>query len=506
MDPYRPIVPAHSQSDTDAMSPFLVAIAVVPWALLLAAAWLYVRSQNRADALASERDLVESQRVRLEGALRQMRERYARVVDVEEERERVLAEVRDLEQRRDRHAREFERERSERETAIAELDLRHGELMRTVHALEEEAEMQSFGYYEPKFDFASSELYKRRLEATRSSQKAMIKDGRAAVCHTTWEVGGSKQKGRRMMKNRIKLMLRAFNGECDAAVAKVRYNNVEVMEKRIMRSFEAINRASKTTDFEITRAYLDLKLAELHLAHEYHEKREEEREEQRRIREEMREEAQALKELERARREAEKEEARYEKALARAREEVARAAGAKQEKLRAEIEELERRLEEAHANKERAISRAQMTRSGHVYVISNVGSFGEEVYKIGMTRRLDPMDRVRELGDASVPFRFDVHAVIYSDDAPALENALHKAFHERRVNLVNPRKEFFRAPLTEIARVVREHHGEIEFTRVAEAEEYRKTVSLLRGKGDDLAPAQATYEYSMPLYIEAGRR
>lgn len=129
---------------------------------------------------------------------------------------------------------------------------------------------------------------------------------------------------------------------------------------------------------------------------------------------------------------------------------------------------------------ERAISRAQMTRSGHVYVISNVGSFGEDVYKIGMTRRLDPMDRVRELGDASVPFRFDVHAIIYSEDAPTLENKLHKKFHHRRVNYINHRREFFRVSLDEITKAVHEYHGEIEFTLLAEADEYRKTVAFFK--------------------------
>jgi hypothetical protein len=153
--------------------------------------------------------------------------------------------------------------------------------------------------------------------------------------------------------------------------------------------------------------------------------------------------------------------------------------GAKQQKLLNDIEELQRRLTEAQANKERALSRAQMTRSGHVYIISNVGSFGEHVYKIGMTRRLDPMDRVRELGDASVPFQFDVHAIIYAEDAPALEASLHRLFAKRRVNRVNERKEFFKATIDEIAQAVVEHHGQIEIVKDAEAAEYRKTLAAL---------------------------
>jgi hypothetical protein len=213
--------------------------------------------------------------------------------------------------------------------------------------------------------------------------------------------------------------------------------------------------------------------------HEHQEKLQEEKEEQRRIREQMREEEQAQRELERARTDAEREEKRYTDALRKATEEAERAVGDKQQRLLGQIEELQQRLSEAQANKERAIARAQMTRAGHVYIISNVGSFGEQVYKIGMTRRLDPMDRVRELGDASVPFQFDVHAIIYSDDAPTLENTLHREFHLRRVNRVNLRREFFRASIEEIAEAVHRHHGEIEFTLAAEAREYRKTLALL---------------------------
>jgi hypothetical protein len=294
-----------------------------------------------------------------------------------------------------------------------------------------------------------------------------------------WTVNGSKTEGRKQIKQTLKLMLRAFNGECDAAVAKVKYNNVQVMAERIRKAREGINKLAEVQQCQITADYFDLKLEELHLAHEFEEKVQAEKEEQRRIREQMREEEIAQRELERAQQEAEKEEARYAAALIKARAEAEQAAGAKQEKMLVQIEELERRLAEAQANRERAIARAQMTRSGHVYVISNIGSFGIDVFKIGMTRRLDPLDRVRELGDASVPFLFDVHAIIYSDDAPALEATLHRMFNHRRVNLVNERKEFFRVSIKEIADAVHQHHGEIDIIPVAEAIEYRKTVALM---------------------------
>ncbi|WP_225888158.1 GIY-YIG nuclease family protein [Myxococcus xanthus] len=192
----------------------------------------------------------------------------------------------------------------------------------------------------------------------------------------------------------------------------------------------------------------------------------------------MREEEAAQRELERARLEAEREARRDEEALRKARTEFEKSTGAQQQKLQERIAELERRLAE-DLDRQRAISQAQLTRTGHVYVISNIGSFGEDVYKVGMTRRLVPMDRIDELGDASVPFEFDVHAIIRTHDAPKLESELHRTFANRRINRINERKEFFRVSLDEIAEAVRKHHGDFELTRVAEAAEYRKSLALI---------------------------
>jgi hypothetical protein len=344
--------------------------------------------------------------------------------------------------------------------------------------LDEQADLQSFGFYKPKYSFETSTSYQLELAHIRDAQKRMITAKTAAVCDTDWTVNGSVSEGRKQTNQTLKLMLRAFNGECDAAVAKVKYNNVGTMETRIRKAYDVVNSLVVVQQASLAHAFLDLKLKELYLAHEYQEKLQAEKEEQRQIREQMREEEQAQREIEKAQQDAEKEERRYAEALRKAQEEVGKAAGAKQEKLQAEIALLQERLAQASMNKERAISRAQLTRSGHVYVISNIGSFGEDVYKIGMTRRLEPMDRVRELGDASVPFHFDVHAIIYCEDAPQLENLLHRQFHQRRVNQVNHKKEFFRVSLTEIAEVVKQQHAEIEFTLAAEAVDYRKSVAL----------------------------
>jgi len=347
-------------------------------------------------------------------------------------------------------------------------------------ALDEESNLQSFGFYRPRYNFSDSERYQAQLENIREQLKARLKDKSAAVCSIEWVVNGSKSEGKKQINQTLKLMLRAFNGESDAAIAKVRYNNIHVMEARIRKARETINGLVEIQSCRITEDYLTLKLQELFLVHEYEEKLQAEKDEQRRIREQMREEEIALREIEKARLEAEKEESRYAEALRKAQEEVSRATGSKHEKLMAQVAELQRKLSEAHTNKERALSRAQMTRSGHVYIISNLGSFGEQVYKIGMTRRLDPMDRVKELGDASVPFEFDVHAILYTEDAPALENKLHRAFHHRRVNRVNTKKEFFRIDLMEIVAFVHSNHSaDVEIVHAAEAEEFRKTLALV---------------------------
>jgi hypothetical protein len=284
-----------------------------------------------------------------------------------------------------------------------------------------------------------------------------------------------------MTRQFIKLLLYAFNGECDAMISKVRWNNANKYIERMRKSFEDINKLGIAQQVHITEDYFELKLAELNLTYEYELKKFEEKEEQRRIREQMREEERAQKEFERAQRDAEDEEKRYQKALEKARKDLGLADPAELGALNEKIKLLEANLQEAQEKKERAMSLAQTTKVGHIYVISNIGSFGEDVYKIGMTRRLDPLDRVKELGDASVPFQFDVHAIIYSDNAPQLEYELHRKFDAKRINRINGRKEFFKTTLDEIEAFINDHtNAQIQFTKLAEAKEYRETLNLLQ--------------------------
>ena len=244
--------------------------------------------------------------------------------------------------------------------------------------------------------------------------------------------------------------------------------------ERIRKAFDAINKLNKDLTIEIDPKYRDLKIEELRLTHEYRNKRQEEKEEQAEIKRRMREEAKLQQESEKAL----SEEKEYELLLEKAKKEAAGANAERLETLQATIEKLDRDLREAHEKTERAKSMAEQTKSGHIYIVSNIGSFGENVYKIGMTRRLDPLDRIKELGDASVPFIFDIHAMIYAADAPAVEKALHKNLESKRVNLVNTRKEFFQVMLEDVRREVVKSFPDAEFIETGEAREYRETLAL----------------------------
>lgn len=346
-------------------------------------------------------------------------------------------------------------------------------LLKEVAVFDEKLAFAEMGIYEPHFDYGDSEAYKHNIEVVRAAQKTLISDKSAVVCPTQWNVEGSIAKGKVMTNRNIKLTLRAFNNECDAAIANTRWNNVNAMEKRIANAFTQINSLNESNHVSITTGYVKLKFQELFLTHEYREKLKAEREERAEMARAAKEEQKLIRDMERA----EEDEARYKRLLDKAKSEAEHAIGPKLDAFNSQIAMLERDLADAHAKFERAQAMAERTRSGYVYIISNVGSFGDDVVKIGLTRRLDPADRVRELGDASVPFIFDTHAIIYSDDAPALERALHTEFEALRVNTQNYRKEFFRAKLEDVETAVKRLAPDAPFFKDVEAQDYRETLA-----------------------------
>lgn len=262
----------------------------------------------------------------------------------------------------------------------------------------------------------------------------------------------------------------------DGLVKNVLSNGLYRSQQELMRLQEAVELSmSLATKMKFKDDYMLLKMEELELSYKRELAKEREREYRKSIAEQKREEIRAQKEYERELKRAQKDEEAARDALKRARQlaDIEAEGSTERNRLQTKIEKLEQALQEAQSRAERAQSMAQQTRCGYVYVISNIGSFGEGVYKIGMTRRLDPMERVTELGDASVPFPFDVHAMIYSEDAPALEAALHRAFERKKLNVVNGRKEFFRVSLEEIKRQVSESGIDAEFLDEPIAQQWR---------------------------------
>lgn len=361
-------------------------------------------------------------------------------------------------------------------------------LEQQVAIYDERLSFAELGVYEPHFEFTDSEAYKARILEVRERQKAMISAKQAALCPTEWSVEGSKAKGATMINRQTRLTMRAFNNECEAAIANVRWNNVVAMEKRVLSAAAAIDKENTSLNLTLNDRYVALKIEELRLTHEFREQLKQEKEERSDLARSEREERKLLAEAEAA----EREEAKYQALLEKARKE------ADSDGNRRRIEELEAALAAAHAASERARAMAEMTRSGYVYIISNVGSFGEDVVKIGLTRRLDPDDRIRELGDASVPFGFDIHAMIYSDAAPALEAALHKEFADRRINMSNFRKEFFRVSLDEVEAAVARLAPEAGFFKDREAQEWHETLAR---RNAALLDMQSAVSKSLPATI-----
>lgn len=331
----------------------------------------------------------------------------------------------------------------------------------------------------------------QQLKLARENTARMVSVGTAAKCDY---VEASRQR------TAIAFVVDAFNGKVDSILSKVKKDNYGTLEQKIRDAYEVVNYNGRAfRNAVITPEYLAARLEELKWAVRAQELKAQAQEEQRRIREQMREEERARREYEKAMKDAAKEEEMLRKAMEKAQKQIESATEANRAEYEAKLEELKQKLAEAEEKGQRALSMAQQTKHGNVYVISNIGSFGENVYKVGMTRRLDPLDRVRELGDASVPFPFDVHAIIESDDAPGLETSLHKALSLMQVNKVNPRKEFFRVTITDIKAMVEKMGLKTAWTMDAEAAEYRETLAIEEAMKTDPDAKRRWEEYTASI-------
>ena len=313
---------------------------------------------------------------------------------------------------------------------------------RQLHELDDEFLVQEFGLYEPKFAFANSTQFKDALKQCRAQQKELIKQFNAEAKQTAWTVNGKHSEGKKMVGQIARLLMEAFNGECDEIVRKVTYSNVNKSLERIDKIAENVNKNCQVVGISIPSRYIALKKNEVQLAFEFSQQKEEEKERLRILRAEAAEQKRVEREIEEKRKKLDKERKQYSSAYEKIQQRIETNADDKD--LLDKAADLKQHLDDIDKAVKDVDYRAANQKAGFVYIISNVGSFGEGVYKIGMTRRLDPDERIKELSGASVPFGFDIHAMIFSDDAPKLEAALHNAFDDKKVNIVNQRKEFYR--------------------------------------------------------------
>jgi hypothetical protein len=341
---------------------------------------------------------------------------------------------------------------------------------------------ETFALYKPHFSFQTSAEYKQRLDGIRDKQKSLIKSDWAALSGTEWTVNNSKVEGTKMVKDLKKLLIRSFNNECDYCVDNVKFNNHESSEKRITVSFDILNKLGKFAQVSLSNEYKKLKFDELYLAYEYQMKKQEEKEELGRKREEIREQQKLEREIEAAREKIAKERKHYTQAISELTQRILSSTDEQElNDLNLKLEKLQG--ERAYLDDEEKLIdyREKNAKAGYIYIISNIGAFGKDVFKIGMTRRLEPNERIYELGDASVPFPFDTHALIFSYNAPELEAKIHQHFHKNRLNKINNRREFFTADIDELEQVIRENYDKIvDFVKIPPAEQYRE--SLLIGE------------------------
>ena len=336
---------------------------------------------------------------------------------------------------------------------------------------DEGVEMLDFGWTDYKSPAASSIALKEQLDEVRATIKKMIRTGAAVDASENFTFNNSKAKGNKFVRDMAKMMLRAYNAEAENCVLTVKAGNGDVARRRLERARDQIVKLGALIDLQITFHYHQLRIKELELTLQYQNAKKAEKEAEREKRARLREQARAEKELRAERERLEKERQHYLNVL-KAVEEAGDSIEA--EKLRQQLAEIEEGINEV-------VKREANSRAGYVYVISNIGSFGERMVKIGMTRRLDPMDRVRELGDASVPFKFDVHALFFSDDAVSVETELHHRFADKRVNRINTRREFFYATPAEVREALKDIAGNLlEFTEEPEAEQYRLSLEEAR--------------------------
>ena len=327
--------------------------------------------------------------------------------------------------------------------------------------------LQQVGIYQYHHPAENAEQYRVALHELQEEIKQSVRDGAAIEASNLFAYNNSLAQGRKMTKDFSRLMLRAYNAEADNCVRSVRAASVDSSRARLNRAAESIARLGSMMDMRVTPTYHDIRLREIELTGDYMIKKQEEREKAKEERERLREEKRAELELQAERERLDKEREHYQNSLS------ALLSQGRADEADALLERLTAIDDAIAANNYRIAN----IRAGYVYVISNIGAFGPGVVKIGLTRRLDPLERVRELGGAGVPFPFDVHAIYFSNDAVELENQLHQTFSERRVNHINRRREFFFVAPEEVRKVLTSKVGNLlDFQESPDAQQYHQSL------------------------------
>jgi len=413
----------------------------------------------------------------IDSVLKEIEEEKIKEIDIKlKEKENELKEM------EDGKLREIDIKLKDKESQLVNLDNALKEKKKGLIVVDDELEMQEVGLYKPKYDFVTAVSYKEKLDEIRKKQKELIKNKTAAVCGTEWAVDNSKQKGKAMTNANIKQILKTFNLESEVAISKVKLSNRDSSVKRIKKSFDTLNKLNERNVIKITPQYLNLKLQELDIAIEYELKKQEEKELLREAREQEREERKIQKQLDAEEKKINAQKKILESDINKIGAELRESkSDEEKEKLKLKIRELELALAKSNDDIEQIANKRKRTGAGYVYILSNIGSFGENVYKIGVTRRDEPHDRVRELSNASVPFKFDTHVFIFSKEAFELEKELHNRFDHKRVNKINTRKEFFNITYDDVMTIVEENKELVHsFNDMPEAQEYYDTLKIER--------------------------
>lgn len=355
---------------------------------------------------------------------------------------------------------------------IENLKQQKQDLLEEIDTLKSETIKKHFDFAD--FEHISSGEYKNKLAVSRLNEEQDLKNNNLI------RISPSIINDKKFISNNTKQIIRLFNSECDSVMTKLTVKNIDSSRNKITRSFNSLNKIFETDGIEIDQKWLEIKLDQLNTLYLYEMKKNQEKEIQKAIKEQMVEEEKVRREIEKQKRKLEKDQKQFNNEITRMMKYLQSSNNdAEKELYLDKIRELEERIKDLEAEKEEVLEREANARAGYVYVISNIGSFGENVYKIGMTRRLEPMDRIKELSSASVPFEFDVHAMIFSENAPELENILHQTFRDKSVNKVNYRKEFFKVSLEEIEETVRKNFDKtVDFIKIPNATEYRQTLEI----------------------------